>query len=210
VPDVLTRDEVAALTRVVGRGRTAIRNKALVVLMWRTGLRISEALALVPSSVDRDARTLHVRRGKGGKSRTVPIDVGTEAILEDYAKARASYATGRRSPLFCTLDGKTLAQSYVRTMLSRLAERAQLAKHVHPHMLRATYASELMVEGKNVRQIQELLGHADLSTTVVYLRSIGALPDLIEAIQSRPPFVLDSPHAARARAIGAMVTRGRR
>ncbi len=195
--DVLTRDEVAALVRAAAgvsrrsRARTAIRNQALLVLLWRTGLRLDEALSLRPSHLDKQAGTVHVRKGKGNKSRTVPIDPGSQAIVCDYLDERASWKTQRTSPLFCTLVGGKLAQQYVRALCVRLAVRAELGKHVHPHMFRHTYASELMREGFNVRKIQELMGHATLGATEIYLRSIGAMPELIEAVHARPSIDLE-------------------
>lgn len=197
--DVLTRDEVAALVGAVGHGRTAPRNRALLVLMWRSGLRLDEALSLRPSDITDG--TVHVRRGKGNKARTVPVDPGALATVREYSSARALYATRRGSPLFCTLDGGKLKPQYVQALCRRLAERAELDKHVHPHMLRHTYACELMREGFSAAEIMELMGHSNLAVTTVYLRKVTTPEGLRDKVHRRPSIDVDRRALARGRAI---------
>lgn len=204
--DTLTRDEVTALVAVAGNGRTANRNRALVVVMWRTGLRLAEVLALRLSDVDRRVQTIRVRRGKGNKARTVPLDPGAYELLRSYLEERAGWELRRGAPVFCTLVGRPLAQQYVRALLVRLAGRAALDKHVHPHMLRHTYAAELAREGVHPVKIQRLLGHANLQVTTRYLETVGTSAELIDVIRSRPP-IDDN---ARAHVVGiATAVRGR-
>ncbi len=186
-PEVLTGDEIRALMAACGRSATGLRNRSLLVVLWRAGLRVGEALALRPSDLDPAAGTLRVPRGKTGH-RTVGLDPEALALVDQWATHRRSVLSvnGRR-PLFCTLRGVGLQTSYVRSMLKRLAARSGIERRVHPHALRHTMAAELLREGASVRHIQLQLGHADLSTTAAYLESIQPL-ELVEMARSRPPW----------------------
>ncbi len=184
-PEVLTREEIRALLAACGRSATGLRNRALLVVLWRAGLRVGEALALRPSDLDAAAGTLRVPRGKTGH-RTVGLDPEALALVGQWAThRRAVYRLNGRRPLFCTLRGAALQSSYVRSLLKRLARRAGVDRRVHPHALRHTMAAELLREGASVRHIQLQLGHSDLSTTASYLESIQPV-ELIEMARSRP------------------------
>ncbi len=183
--EVLTDDEVKALIRACSnRAPTGIRNRALIVVLYRGGLRLGEALALQAKDVDPDAGTLTVLHGKGDRRRTVGIDPGAMAIVMRWVDVRRTVDVSPRGRLFCTLAGRPLFPSYVRTLLPRLADRAGIEKRVHPHGLRHTHAYELMMEGVPVPIIQHQLGHTSLATTDRYLRHI-APADVIDAMQQR-------------------------
>lgn len=183
-PEVLTGDEVRALIAASSsRAPTGIRNRALIAVLYRAGLRIGEALALRPKDVDAAAGTLTVLHGKGDKRRTVGLDPGAFAIVERWLEVRRRRVGGGR-PLFCTLDGRPLDDSYVRRMLPRLAARAGIEKRVTAHSLRHTHAFELAGEGKPAHLIQAQLGHESLATTDRYLRHV-APRDLIDAMRAR-------------------------
>jgi integrase len=152
--------------------------------MYRGGLRLGEALALRPKDVDPDQGTMTVLNGKGGKRRTVGLDPGATAIVVRWIEKRQQMALGTKSPLFCTLAGKPLHQSYVRTLLKRLSDKVGVGKRVHPHGLRHTLAYELMMEGVPMPIIQRQLGHSSLATTDRYLQSI-APAEVIEAMRRR-------------------------
>lgn len=186
--EILTPDEVRSLVKAASnRAPTGQRNRALVVVLYRAGLRISEALALAPKDVDRAAGTVTVLRGKGGKRRTIGLDPGAFAVLERWLERRAKLGINGRAPIFCTLKGGRLATAYIRGLMPRLARRAGIEKRVHAHGLRHTHAAELAMEGKPVNLIQAQLGHASLAVTSVYLAHI-APAQLIEAMRSRPAF----------------------
>ena len=137
--DTLTASEVGALRAACSRrASTGIRNRALIVLLWRSGLRCAEALDLRVRDVDRQASVVKVMRGKGGKTRTVPIDAGAVEVLEEWLAERKRVRVPGGSTLFCTLQGGRLDTSYVRRMLPRLAKRAGIERRVHAHMLRHT------------------------------------------------------------------------
>jgi site-specific recombinase XerD len=103
-PEVLSESEVIALIRACStRAPTGVRNRALIAVLWRSGLRISEALALELRDVDLQAGTLRVRHGKGDRSRTVGVDEQTAAMLARWVDRRRGLRPGARAPVFCTL-----------------------------------------------------------------------------------------------------------
>ncbi len=155
-----------------------------LVVLYRGGLRISEALALKLKDLDRDAGTIRVLHGKGDRARTVGLDPTAFAVIERWLDRRSSLGINSRALLFCTLDGKPLATAYVRSLLPRLAKRAGIEKRVHAHGLRHTHAAELAREGVPVNMIQAQLGHASLAVTDRYIRHI-APEQLIQAMRAR-------------------------
>ena len=163
---------------------TGIRNRALIVLLWRAGLRINEALALRVKDINSEQGMIRVLHGKGDKARTVGLDPRAFALLELWLQERRKCKLSSRVPLFCTLQGKPLQDRYVRALLSRLAAKAEIDKRVHPHGLRHTHASELAAEGIPINQIQKQLGHTSLATTSRYLDHI-APQDLINTMRQR-------------------------
>jgi len=174
----LTEAEVGALLRGCSlRAPTGIRNRALIAVMYRAGLRVSEALALRPADVNLADGTLRGLHGKGGRSRTVGLDAGAMDAVTRWMDRRREYGF-RGGPLFCTLHGTPVSDRYVRDMLKRLAAKAGLEKRVHPHGLRHTHAAELVREGVPVNVIRDQLGHASLAVTDRYLRNV-APADLI-------------------------------
>lgn len=183
--EVLTEAEVSALVRACSnKAPTGIRNRALLVLLYRGGLRIGEALALRPKDLDRVAGTIRVLHGKGDKARTIGLDPQAFAMLERWLDKRAALGINGHSTVFCTLKGEPVSASYVRTLLPRLGRRAGVEKRVHAHGLRHTHAAELAREGVPARLIQAQLGHESLQTTDTYLRRI-APTELIQAMQRR-------------------------
>ncbi len=184
-PEILTAEEVRTLIRACSsRAPTGARNRALLVVLYRGGLRISEALALRPKDLDAGAGSVTVLHGKGDKRRTIGLDAGAFALLERWLTIRASLGITGRQGVFCTLDGSPLDSSYVRHLLPRLAARAGIDKRVHAHGLRHTHAAELATERTPANVIQAQLGHESLATTDRYLRHI-APQDLIDRIRAR-------------------------
>ena len=182
--EVPTREEVAALMQACSRkAPTGLRNRALIATLYRAGLRCQEALDLRLRDVDRDAGTIRIRRGKGGKARTVGIDPSAMAVIERWIDARAARGLNG-GPLFSTLKGGPVATSYVRALLPRLARKAGIDRRVHPHALRHAHAVELAREGVPVPIIQRQLGHASLGTTTRYLAGLSP-EETIRAIRRR-------------------------
>jgi site-specific recombinase XerD len=184
--DVLSDDEVKALIGACSnRAPTGIRNRALIAVMWRCGLRIAEALALTLKDVDLDHGVLSVQRGKGDKSRKVGLDATTSALLARWIdRRRALGHNGRGKPLFCKLDGGSIDQSYVRHLLRRLAGKTGIERRVHPHGLRHAYAAGLAREGTPMNVIRDALGHTSLAVTDRYLRDVAPV-HVIQTMQHR-------------------------
>jgi len=184
-PEVLTEQEVGALMAACShRAPTGIRNRALIAVLYRAGLRVSEALSLRPKDMDPRKGAVRVLHGKGDRARTVGLDPGAMAIIERWVDVRAGLGINGRSPVFCTLGGDPLATGYVRILLPRLARKAGIQKRVHAHGLRHTHAAELRAEGVDVAIISRQLGHESLLTTVRYLDHIAPLA-VIETIRRR-------------------------
>jgi site-specific recombinase XerD len=187
-PEVLTTEEARALLRVPSpHAPTGIRNRALLAVLYRGGLRISEALDLERRDLNAASCTITVRHGKGDRCRTIGMDPAAFGLVARWLDERKRI--GRElwpgpKLVFCTLDGKPLQASYVRALIPRLAKKAGIEKRVHPHGLRHTCAAELAVEGVPVPLIQQQLGHASLHTTTVYLRHIAPV-ELVEKMRLR-------------------------
>ncbi|MBV9802613.1 MAG: tyrosine-type recombinase/integrase [Solirubrobacterales bacterium] len=184
-PEVLSEAEAVALLRACSsRAPTGVRNRALIAVLWRCGLRVAEALALELRDVDLDAATLRVRHGKGDKSRTVGLDEQTSALLARWLDRRRKLGPGARAPVFCTLQGGRIDASYIRRLLPRLAARAGVDRRVHAHGLRHTYAAELAREGTAINIIRDALGHTSLAVTDRYLRDVAPI-HVIDTMRAR-------------------------
>ncbi len=184
-PEPLTPDEARTLLRACSRrAPTGVRNAALLAVLYRGGLRVSEALALEPKDVDRKHGTVRVLHGKGDRARTVGLDAGAFALVERWLEKRKALGIKRSAPLFCTLDGRPVDSSYVRHAVKRLAARAGIEKRVHPHGLRHTHAAELAREGVPMNVIQAQLGHSSLATTSRYLAHV-APQHVVDAMRAR-------------------------
>ncbi len=145
--EVLTDQEVRALLAACGEGPVGVRHRSLLALMYRAGLRISEALSLRPHDVDLQAGTVWVRFAKGGRDRVVGLDPGAGAVVAAWAELRAVLAVPAGAPLFCTAPGNPITTAYVRRLLPVLGRRAGIAKRVHAHGLRHAHAAQLRSEG---------------------------------------------------------------
>lgn len=171
--DILTSGEIAALLeRCSKRAPTGIRNRALIVTLHRGGLRISEALGLLPGHCDREARTLAVRHRTAEQPRTLRLEPTDFAVIQRWLDTRDVLGLGDRRPVFCTLEGQPLHPAYVRALLPRLARKAGLAKRVHAFALRHALAAELATTGTPPPVLQRQLGLSSLATTNRYLRDI--------------------------------------
>jgi len=190
-PEPLTGKEVEALIKVCSRrAPTGIRAKALIALLYRTGLRISEALDLKPKDVNLDKGTVRVLHGKGDRSRTVGIDSGACAMIQNWLDVRRKQvAINGHGPLFCTLKGDPIDTSYIRRLFPRLAKRAGIEKRVHAHGIRHSLAYELANEGVPIHQIKAQLGHSNIATTSRYIDHIAPTQviDTMRAREWNPP-----------------------
>lgn len=171
--EVLTETEARALLHAPStRAPTGLRNRATIAIMYGSGLRLAEALALRPVDVDIEELSIRVLHGKNDKPRTVGIDAGALVHVVRWIDARKVLRIPGKV-LLCTLDGGPLQPRYVRAMLTRYADRVGIDKRVHPHGLRHTHAAELERQGFTVSEIQQQLGHSNLHTTATYLNHIS-------------------------------------
>lgn len=183
--EVLSRNEVISLMECVPGGRlTRTRNMATIVVLYRAGLRIGEALHLRAKDLDPDNGTIRVLFGKGQTSRTVGIDSTGMDFLLRWAAMRAEMPVPHDAPLLCSARGRLLSRGYVREMLQIAKEKARITKRVHPHGLRHTHAFELIMEGAPLPVIQLQLGHVLAASTAAYVSHM-APADVIARIRSR-------------------------
>ena len=186
LPKSLTIDEVLALLEGAGGdspndGPLTLRNRALLELLYSTGSRISEAVGLDVDDIDTHARSV-LLRGKGGKQRLVPVGRPAVHALDAYlVRGRPDLARrGRGTPaIFLNARGGRLSRQSAWQVLQDAAERAGITSGVSPHMLRHSFATHLLEGGADVRVVQELLGHASVTTTQIYtLVTVHALREV--------------------------------
>ena len=176
LPEIITREEAEALLAVPNaRCATGLRNRVILEVMYRAGLRVSEVIKLRPGHIDWSLGQIKVKASKGGKDRVVPVDPETMDWLGRWEEKRPK-SKGR---FFTTLEAKPLSARYLGQLVARYAEKAGIQEvekqegkpryKVHPHTLRHTYASEKLDEGFSLVEVQQLLGHSNIVTTSVYL-----------------------------------------
>ena len=168
-----------------GGGAFAHRLRGLIVVLWRAGLRISEALALTESDLETARGAVVVRRGKGGHRREVGMDDWAWEQLRPWFEVRVALPIG---PLFCVISGPTRGKSWsssqVRTTLHATAVKAGVRRRFAPHQLRHAHVVEMAREGLPVNVIQRQLGHANLGVTSIYLQGIDS-GEIIETVRAR-------------------------
>lgn len=174
IPAVLTQEEVARIVGGVAQATspTAIRNQAILRLMLHTGLRARELRELTVGQIDWASGRFKIR-GKGGRERVLRISPSDLDLIKLYLGTRVpSSMPGVPSSnrLFTSLDGqRPICDRWLRTMVKREALNAGVEKDIHPHTLRHTFATNLLRKTKNLFMVSKSLGHADLSTTQIYL-----------------------------------------
>lgn len=173
LPDFLSEEEVERFLAAYPNSLQyplEMRNRAILELLYSSGLRVSEAAKLPLTGVDFDNELLRVV-GKGSKTRIVPVGKTALRTLRRYlSEVRPLLAEkSPRSPfVFLSKNGKRLNREWIWSMVKTAALRAGIQKNIHPHTLRHSFASHLLANGADLRVIQEMLGHADISTTEIY------------------------------------------
>ena len=192
LPKALSIDEVRALLEAVpGDEPSALRDRALLEFLYASGARISEALALTVDDVlDENGRASSAVRvtGKGRKQRIVPIGSYAREALDAYlARARPAFAMKSISTpsVFLGSRGTPLSRQHAWLILRRAAERAGVSTRISPHTLRHSFATHVLSGGADIRVVQELLGHASVSTTQIYTKV--TIDTLREVYQSSHP-----------------------
>ncbi|MGC1800216.1 MAG: site-specific integrase [Solirubrobacterales bacterium] len=183
-------EEIVAVMRQAGTDLYGRRLRGLIIVLWRAGLRISEALALTESDLEVSRGSVLVRRGKGGRLREVGMDEWAWDQLRPWLEARISFPVG---PLFCVINGPTAGQPWsstqVRIALRRTAAQAGVRRRFAPHQLRHAHAVEMAREGVPINVIQRQLGHVNLGVTSIYLQGIDS-GEIIETVRTRRPPVI--------------------
>jgi site-specific recombinase XerD len=171
--DPPTVEEIVAVMRRAADDRHGRRLRAIVVVLWRGGLRVQEALQVTEHDLDPRRGSVLVRCGKGGRRREIGMDAWGWEHLRPWLTDRVELPVG---PLFCVIDGPTRgrpwASAAVRVEFRRLATQAGVRRRFAPHQLRHAHAVELAREGVPLNIIQRQLGHANLGTTSIYLQGI--------------------------------------
>lgn len=185
-PDPPTVEEIITVMRAAGEDADGVRLRALIIVLWRAGLRISEALALAETDLDPGRGAILVRQGKGGKRREVGMDRWAWEQLQPWIELRKNLPVGA---FFCILHGSTRGRpcgpAGMRAQLHRIAATAGVRRRFASHQLRHAHAVEMSREGVPLVVIQRQLGHADLGVTSAYLRGIDNT-EIIHTVHERP------------------------
>jgi site-specific recombinase XerD len=183
--DPPTVEEIVCVMRHASEDAHGFRLRAMIVMLWRGGLRIQEALALSEHDLDQQRGSVLVRRGKGGRRREIGMDRWGWENLKPWLAARLELPAG---PLFCVIDGPTRGRPWsaaaARAEFRRHATEAGVRRRFAPHQLRHAHAVELAHEGVSLTVIQRQLGHANLGTTSIYLQGID-IEEIISTVHAR-------------------------
>ena len=167
LPHTLDADQMARLLQIPAGDRLAARDRAIMELLYSSGLRLAELVGLDLGSLDLKDRLVHVL-GKGSKARIVPVGRAAAQALREWLKERPAVARQEELALFVGRNGKRLGARAVQLRVAYWARRQGLPVHVHPHLFRHSFASHLLESSGELRGVQELIGHADISTTQIY------------------------------------------
>jgi integrase/recombinase XerC len=165
----------------------ALRDRAMFELLYSSGLRLAELVSLNAEEGGLDLKQAEVTiTGKGSKTRTVPVGSRAREALRDWLKARALIARPQERALFVGARGRRISPGAVQARLRACAKRQGLGAAVHPHMLRHSFASHVLQSSQDLRAVQEMLGHASISTTQVYTHlDFQALAKVYDAAHPR-------------------------
>jgi integrase/recombinase XerC len=168
LPKTLDVDQISGLLEAGASSALEIRDLAMFELFYSSGLRLSELAALNQTDLDLSDNSLIVRIGKGGKSRILPVGSKAVTAINNWLQQRLKNAPLTESALFVSIRGTRLSQRSIELRLEQWCKKKGIAEHIHPHMLRHSFASHLLESSQDLRAVQELLGHSNLSTTQIY------------------------------------------
>lgn len=167
LPHTLDADQMTQLLEAKTDGDLEVRDKAMLELLYSSGLRLQELVSLDLLALDLADRTVRVL-GKGNKERVVPIGSKARAALKDWLQTRTAVAPADETAVFVGRSGQRLGPRAVQRRIERWARRRGLGVRAHPHLFRHSFATHLLESSGDLRGVQELLGHANISTTQVY------------------------------------------
>ena len=187
--EIYTKEEVMLLVDQCNKGASGLRNKVLIIVLYRCGLRVSEVLGIRSSDYNQQEGTIRVI-GKGNKMRVVGLDSQTQMNLDLWMLKRKELGINGKGnpPIFCGISkqnfGQPLQTVYVRNLLKLLGKKAGIEKRMNPHNFRHSFAHDLLNEGIGLQHIQISLGHSSISTTSKYLQRFNP-KETIEKIKQR-------------------------
>lgn len=167
LPETVDADQMARLLAFRTDDELSVRDKAIMELFYSSGLRLSELVGLNLGDLDLRDRTVRVV-GKGNKARVVPVGRFAVEAISAWLKERSALALGGEPAMFVSKRGGRLLQRSIQVRIERWAQAQGLGIHMHPHMFRHSFATHLLESSQDLRAVQELLGHANISTTQVY------------------------------------------
>jgi integrase/recombinase XerC len=167
LPGTLDVDQINQLLDIPAENPLAVRDRAIMELFYSSGLRLDELVSLDGAQLDLADRTVRVL-GKGRKVRIVPVGRKADEALRLWLRERGALASPDETALFVGKNGSRLKHRAVQLRVAYWARRKGLPAHVHPHLFRHSFATHLLESSKDLRGVQELLGHADISTTQIY------------------------------------------
>ena len=167
LPETLDPDQMARLLEVPAGNSFVLRDRAIMELFYSSGLRLAELVGVDVERLDLKAGMVRVL-GKGNKEREVPVGSVAVKVLTQWLRERAALAKPEEKALFVGRGGKRLGPRAIQTRVAYWARRQGLSMHVYPHLFRHSFATHLLESSRELRGVQELLGHADISTTQVY------------------------------------------
>jgi len=167
LPDALDIEQMTQLLNVQGDDLAAVRDRAIMELLYSSGLRLAELVGLDVDSVSFEEGTVRVL-GKGSKERIIPVGSKAQDSLHEWLRLRANEANVEEMALFTGRRGARISPRSVQAMVRKRAAEAGLPKRVYPHLFRHSFATHVLESSGDLRGVQEMLGHADISTTQVY------------------------------------------
>jgi integrase/recombinase XerC len=185
LPSALSPEEAARLVAIDGEDPLSLRDRALLELAYSSGLRLSELAGLDFDGCDAAGGEVRVL-GKGNKERVVPVGAAAREAIARWLAVRASHAAAGERAMFVGRHGRRLSPRAIEQRLAQWAIRRGLSRHVHPHMLRHSFASHLLQSSGDLRAVQEMLGHASIASTQVYTHlDFQALAKVYDAAHPR-------------------------
>jgi integrase/recombinase XerC len=167
LPDTLDVDQMARLLNVLSDDPVAVRDRAIMELLYSSGLRLAELVDLELGDLDLADATVRVT-GKGRKTRILPVGRMARAAIEKWLELRPGMAGSGETAVFVGVRGRRISPRTVQQRLRHWARASGLARRVYPHLFRHSFATHMLESSSDLRGVQEMLGHADISTTQIY------------------------------------------
>ena len=185
LPSALSPDEASKLVAIEGDAPLELRDRALFELAYSSGLRVSELAGLDVAGCDLATGEVRVF-GKGSKERVVPVGAAAREAIERWLAVRDAHAAPDEPAMFTSIRGGRMSVRAIQVRLGEWAIRQGLSRHVHPHMLRHSFASHVLQSSGDLRAVQEMLGHASIASTQVYTHlDFQALAKVYDAAHPR-------------------------